>query len=362
MSLGKVIRYIKPCENNPRNSEGAFHTFSDGRIIFVYSRYKGNSHSDGATADLYMLESTDGGESFFDVGTIFTCEELGASNIMSVSLLPMRDGSVGMFFIKKFEEYADTIMLSKSFDGRAWTEPKRILFEDGFFVLNNDRAVRLRDGRIVLPYAYHHSQEVTLKEGRRLVFEPGLVYIYGSDDDENFYRMSYGYGINGTNAGCQEPLIIEHPDGRIECYIRTRIGAQYKMTAKDETLANWDGPYRTGFISQEAPMSMKYIDDNTLLAIWTSVRDNDNPEIFRQRYNAPSQGRCYFVYAISRDCGKTFTEPKTLEYDVTRGFCYTAIHTVGDSVLLAYCSGGGDEETCCLNRITIRKVKKSEFV
>ena len=362
MSIGKVIRYIRPGENNPRNSEGAFYTFPDGRIIFIYSRYKGTSHSDGATADLYMLESTDGGESFVDVGTVFTCEELGGSNIMSVSLLGMRDGQVGLFFIKKFADFEDTIMLSKSRDGRVWSTPERILFEEGFFVLNNDRAVRLRDGRIVLPYAYHHSQEVTLKEGRRHVFEPGLVYIYGSDDDENFYRMSYGYGINGTDAGCQEPLIIEHPDGRVECYIRTRIGAQYKMVAKDETLANWEGPARTDFISQEAPMSMKYIDENTLLAIWTTVRDNDNPEIFRQRYNAPSQGRCLFVYAISRDFGKTFTEPRVLEYDPTRGFCYCAIEPQKDSVLLAYCSGGGNDETCCLNRITIRKVKKSELV
>ena len=86
MSIGKVIRYIRPGENNPRNSEGAFYTFPNGRIIFIYSRYKGTSHSDGATADLYMLESTDGGESFVDVGTVFTCEELGGSNIYKTDL------------------------------------------------------------------------------------------------------------------------------------------------------------------------------------------------------------------------------------------------------------------------------------
>ena len=82
MSLGKVIRQLRPGENNPRNSEGAFYTFPDGRIIFIYSKYKGTSHGDHAACDLYMLESTDNGETFTDAGTVFTCEELDAKNIM----------------------------------------------------------------------------------------------------------------------------------------------------------------------------------------------------------------------------------------------------------------------------------------
>jgi len=32
--------------NNPRNSEGAFITLADGRILFAYSRYYGSSWSD----------------------------------------------------------------------------------------------------------------------------------------------------------------------------------------------------------------------------------------------------------------------------------------------------------------------------
>ena len=362
MSLGKVIRYIRPAENNPRNSEGAFYTFPDGRIIFIYSRYKGTSFADGATADLYMLESLDGGETFTDVGTVFTCEELGGSNIMSVSLLPMRDGSVGLFFIKKFSNNTDTIMLSKSFDGRVWSEPKRIVAEEGYYVLNNDRVIRLSDGRIVMPYSYHWKHDVLTKNGNVLYYEPGTIFVYGSDDDENFYRLSQGYTINNSKAGCQEPLLIQHKDGRIECYIRTDLGYQLKMTAKDDTLLEWTEPEKTNFVSLEAPMSMKYIDDDTLLAIWSTTRDDVDPDYFVWKKNRISAGRSYFVYALSHDGGKTFSEPRELEFDLTRGFCYTAIHVVGDSVLLAYCSGGGGEELCCLNRITIRKIKKSEFL
>ena len=363
MSLGKVIKYIKPVENNPRNSEGAFYTFKDGRIIFIYTRYKGNSDHDGATADLFMLESRDNGESFTDVGTIFTCEELGGANIMSVSLLEMRDGSLGLFFIKKFSNYKDTIMLSKSYDeGKTWTEPKRIILEDGYYVLNNDRVIRLQDGRIVFPVASCGIYDLATPAGKKMFYEPGVVYIYGSDDEENFYRLSRGYTINNSRAGCQEPLLIEHPDGRVECYIRTDVGCQLKITPDDNTLYGWSEPARTNFVSLEAPMSMKYIDDNTLLAIWSSIKEGVDPDAFVWAKNRITAGRSYYVYALSHDGGKTFSEPRELEFDLTRGFCYTAIHTVGDSVLLAYCSGGGGEENGCLDRITIRKIKKTEFI
>ena len=362
MSLGKVIMHIKPRENNPRNSEGAFYTFPDGRIIFIYSRYKGNSHHDGATADLYMLESTDGGESFTDVGTVFTCDELSATNIMSVSLLELRDGSVGLFFIKKISAYLGTILMSKSFDGRVWEKPWQIINEDGYYVLNNDRVIRLSDGRIAFSVAYCKKHDVMTKSGKTMFYEPGIVYVYASDDDRNFYRQSRGYTINNSDAGCQEPLIIEHPDGRIECYMRTDIGCQLKIVAEDRTLTKWSDVQKTDFVSLQSPMSMKYIEDNKLLAIWSSIKEGVDPDRFVWEKCVGTAGRSYLVYALSYDGGKTFSEPRELEFDLTRGFCYTAIHPTEDSVLLAYCSGGGGEEISCLARTTIRKIKKSEFI
>ena len=35
----KVALELKPGPDNPRNSEGAFMTLKDGRIMFAYSRY-----------------------------------------------------------------------------------------------------------------------------------------------------------------------------------------------------------------------------------------------------------------------------------------------------------------------------------
>ena len=127
------------------------------------------------------------------------------------------------------------------------------------------------------------------------------------------------------------------------------------MTALDDTLTSWSSFEKSIFKSQDAPLSMKYIDENTVLAIWSSRPENADPKIYGGEKN--SSGRCYYVYALSRDGGKTFTEPRVLEHDETRGFCYCAIEPTSDgSVLLAYCSGGGGEEAHCLARTTIRKI------
>jgi hypothetical protein len=281
---------------------------------------------------------------------------------MSVSLLGLSDGSVGIFFIKKFSAMSDTIMMSKSFDGKVWEKPWRILAEDGYFCLLNDKVIRLKDGRIAMAYEYSRGEELLTKTGKEFIYNPGLIYIYASDDERNFFRASTSYGLTGDpGRGCEEPLLIQHKDGTIECFTRTSLGYQYKMTALDDTLSSWSPLEKSVFKSQDAPLSLKYIRDDLILAIWSSRPENADPNIYDGEKN--SSGRCYYVFATSRDGGKTYSEPKVLEHDETRGFCYCAIEPTSDgSVLLAYCSGGGGEEAHCLARTTIRKIKIEELL
>ena len=60
MSLGSVVCQLAPGAGNPRNSEGAFLTLKDGRILFVFSRYCGDTWLDHASADLAAITSDDG--------------------------------------------------------------------------------------------------------------------------------------------------------------------------------------------------------------------------------------------------------------------------------------------------------------
>ena len=87
-NLGKISADIRPdlSKNNPRNSEGAFFTLKNGDILFAYSKFKGNSNADYASADICLLRSTDDGRTFGEEKTIVTCESEKAVNIMSLSL------------------------------------------------------------------------------------------------------------------------------------------------------------------------------------------------------------------------------------------------------------------------------------
>ena len=84
--VGRIILDMAPKPGNPRNSEGAFITLKDGRLLFVYSRFNGNSAADHAPASLAALWSGDGGETWTPEKIILTAEQDEAKNIMSVSL------------------------------------------------------------------------------------------------------------------------------------------------------------------------------------------------------------------------------------------------------------------------------------
>ena len=100
-NLGKISADIRPdlSKNNPRNSEGAFFTLKNGDILFAYSKFKGKSNADYASADICLLRSTDDGRTFGEEKTIMTCESEKAVNIMSLSFLEMANGDIGLFYL-----------------------------------------------------------------------------------------------------------------------------------------------------------------------------------------------------------------------------------------------------------------------
>ena len=97
--FGVVAAEIAPSPGNPRNSEGTFLELANDEILFVYSRFKGDSPNDHAFADLALMRSTDGGRTWTDEGVILTCEGEGGVNMMSPSLLMMSNGEAGLFYL-----------------------------------------------------------------------------------------------------------------------------------------------------------------------------------------------------------------------------------------------------------------------
>ena len=60
----EIVLRLQKGEDNPRNSEGDFVELKDGRILFVYSHYYGESTSDHATAYLASRVSSDRGRTW----------------------------------------------------------------------------------------------------------------------------------------------------------------------------------------------------------------------------------------------------------------------------------------------------------
>ena len=87
---------LPPGPDNPRNSEGSFLPLKDGRILFAYSRYYGNSKSDHATADIAARYSSDQGRTWTTNDTILVKNE-GGMNVMSAGLLRLQSGEIALF-------------------------------------------------------------------------------------------------------------------------------------------------------------------------------------------------------------------------------------------------------------------------
>ena len=96
MLPGKIVLSLGPDGEFSRHSEGDFIRLNDGRILFIYSRFTQSYHDD-APSDLVALTSEDEGETWSEPRIIIAASQFGVDNVMSVSLLRMQNGDIGLF-------------------------------------------------------------------------------------------------------------------------------------------------------------------------------------------------------------------------------------------------------------------------
>lgn len=360
--IGKMICDLAPSDNNERNSEGAFIRLKDGSLLFVYTRYRNAGWDDHCTADLYGILSTDEGETFGTPFLVLSCDAVGADNVMSVSLIRMKNGDIGLFYLQKHMATHSCVpyFTTSADEGKTWGRHIRCIEEDGYYVLNNDRVIVLKSGRILVPVSKH-----TWCNG---AFMPGSVYIYASDDEGlSWYALSSEIVINPAAGGRKnfsalhngmEPGLLLLEDGRIWCYIRTALGRQYETFSEDEG-ATWCVPQPSPFTAPDSPMCVKSLKNGDLFAVWNPIpvymgKDTVVDGVW-------TGARAPLVYALLDKEGNLKTGLHEIETDETCGFCYCAIHeTEKGDLLLGYCAGGTTDR-CCLNRLRIRKLYRGEI-
>lgn len=339
---------LAPSKNNPRNSEGAFLTLSNGQIIFVFSRFTGNSDADDASADICILFSTDNGKSFGNEKVLFTCEDENALNIMSISLMQMLNGDVGIFYLVRENNIKMNMYLRRSSDNcKTWSTRTLCTTHEGFYVVNNDRVVRLFDNSLIIPAAFHRKGKSS--DGTSDVFfdSRSEAIFFISEDDGITWHETPGKcvlpHISNSTSGLQEPGVVELSPNALWGFARTDLGRQYEFFSHDGG-RHWGTAQPSRFTSPLSSLSMKKSSSGSLYAIWNPIPlYNGRPHTYNGVWTG---GRSPLVIAQGTPDGYTFSEPYMIEDDEVAGYCYCAMHFTTDNLLLAYCAGNSGDSSC----------------
>lgn len=359
ITSSKIVSLLSPSDGNPRNSEGDFITLADGTIMFAYSRYTGG-RNDHSPCDIAAVFSHDGGNSFNDEPLILVrASQHGVRNIMSVSLMRMANGDIGLFYLVKNDGTGTSsyVLRRSSDDGKSFGEPVECIPQGfpGYYVVNNSRVLRASSGRLFIPAAYHRSgigdEGYIRSEGY------AVSHFFYSDDDgitweESRQALTLG-GQSETGTGLQEPGVVELFGGVLYAYFRTDRMYQYESVSLNGG-KSWFAPQTSSFTSPASPMKIAVNPYSGLYyAVWNPVPNYNGRKADAKGWI--TAGRTPLVMSCSNN-GIDFCEYAVIEDDPARGFCYPAIHFLDENTaLLAYCSGGA-EDGVCLSRTTIRKI------
>jgi predicted neuraminidase len=313
--MTEVLKLL-PGTDNPRNSEGDFVTLKDGRLLYIYSHYTGTSMDDNASAFLAGRYSSDRGKTWSEQD-VRIVEQEGRMNVMSVSLLRLQNNEIALFYLRKNSE-TDCIPMVRFSNNEAasWSDPQPCITDrPGYFVLNNNRVIQLKNGRLLFAVALHQSP------GETKASSVGRLWSYYSDDNGKSWKA----GQEVPNPGSivtQEPGLVELKNGDILMYIRTTAGVQYFSFSKDRG-ETWSTVEPGNIKSPCSPAIIARIPSTgDLLMVW-----NDN---------GLNQKRTPLNVAVSKDDAKTWTSNKIIAGKPDGVYCYPALHFVDNSVLLGY--------------------------
>ena len=336
----RLVFHLPNSEQSGRNSEGAFLRAPNGDILFAYSHFSTGLGDDGDPCDIALIRSHDEGETWSAPEVIARASDFGVKNIMSVSGMTLRDGGVCFFFIvKEDSDGSSHLGRTVSQDGVHFT-PMTCSFKHvqrGYYVFNNDRFIRLSDGRIAAAAAKYNCARTQEENEDCLYTERYAMPVCFVSDDEgaSFTTTKARIAVSGRLAqaqGMEEPGIIELKNGVIGLWARTMLCYQYQCFSLDG-MDTFTPPEPSEFTSPRAPMELHRLSDGTIFAAYNPV----------PHYNGVKHrsylGRTPLVLRSSTDDGKTWGELFTLEDDANGNYCYPAmIETHDHALLCAYLS------------------------
>ena len=361
---GTIVKDFPPHEGNLRNSEGSFITLTNGDIVFAFSRYRNDKH-DCAICDLAYTVSKDDGKTWSEEKIFLVADGEDAQNYMSVSLLSMQDGTVGVFYLKKKRGYYSQYCLRRTADFVTFGDEEICLKHRSYTVVNNDRVRRLSNGAIIIPSAFYSldglPEGASHGEGPKFYLPPAEARFYISYNDGKSFsllsRTAMPHAIF-SDYGLEEPGVEELANGVLYAYYRNSSGRQYESYSHDGG-KHFSTPAPSRFTSPQSPMSMRRLSDGRFVIVHNPIPNY--PGRMQERESLPlSAGRTPYVLVTADGNLTTFGETRYIETDPDAGFCYCAIYETEDAVLFGYCAGGV-EDVGTLNRCRIRRIEKCDI-
>jgi len=310
---------------HPRQSEGDVVVLKNGTLLAAWSDFTGG-RADEATGQISAATSRDGGRTW--CAPFILQENIGKQNVMSVSFLRAQSGEILFFFLVKNSAADLKVFLRRSHDeGKTWSALVVVTPESGYFIMNNARTVQLKSGRILCPISF--CEDI----GKRNSHLQNIVYF--SDDDGRSWKRSQGI-VDVAKRGAMEPGLVELKNGNVLQIIRTQLGQIWFSISADGG-NSWSPAAPFGIVAPESPSTITRLPDRgELLLIY-------NPSIAQGISGMNS--RTPLACALSRDEGKTWSQPKLIEANADFTYAYTSVtFQKNRAVLTYYLARKGDDQ------------------
>lgn len=323
-----------------RDGEGSVARAADGSLLLAYTHFE-DGGADHSKAVVVTRRSTDNGRTWSE-RTCLVKPPAGALNVMSVSLLPLRDGRLGCVYILKWTAKTRLIpyFLTSADSGRTWSDPVAVTDEEGYFVVNNDRLIQLESGRLLLPAAHHRRKPGTEDEDDEETWN-AYCGCFLSDDGGTTWRKSRDWK-RYDKANWREPIACVRDNPEIDEVIRKRQNVLQEpgvVALGGDRLYGWARSlcyiYRTwsddggetwqdytalpDFAVPCSPASVKRLPDGSGLLM--AYNDRGDVPYGDPRWHFRTPLSC----AVSRDGGRTWQRVSALEPDDGRNYCYTSL-------------------------------------